>query len=69
MTVSDSDSRSEARWQAFIDALVADHELLTERIRESIRAGLPAYRTVSDKELDWGVWIDIHGTLTAARAG
>ena len=67
--MSDSDSRSEARWQAFIDALVADHELLTERIRESIRAGLPAYRTVSDKELDWGVWIDIHGTLTAARAG
>ena len=69
MTVSDSDSRSQARWEAFIDALVADRELLTERIRKSIRAGLPAYRTVSDGELDWGFRIDLDNTLRAAQAG
>lgn len=69
MTVSDSDSRSQARWEAFIDALVADRELLTERIRDSIRAGFPAYRTVSDREFDWGFWIDFDSTLRAARAG
>jgi hypothetical protein len=67
--VSDSDSGSQARWEAFIDALIADRELLTERIRKSIRAGLPAYRTVSDRELDWGFRIDLDGTLRAARAG
>jgi hypothetical protein len=69
VTVPDSDSRSEARWEAFIDALVADRELLTERIRTSIRAGLPAYRTVSDGELDWGFRTDLDRTLRAARAG
>lgn len=69
MTASDSDSGSQARWEAFIDALVADRELLTERIRANIRAGLPAYRTVSDRELDWGFRIDLDGTLRAARAG
>jgi hypothetical protein len=67
--VSDSDSGSQARWEAFIDALVADREPLTERIRANIRAGLPAYRTVSDRELDWGFRIDLDGTLRAARAG
>jgi hypothetical protein len=67
--VSDSDTASQARWEAFIDALVADRELLTERIRANIRAGLPAYRTVSDRELDWGFRIDLDGTLRAARAG
>jgi hypothetical protein len=69
VTVSDSDSGSQARWEAFIDALVADREPLTERIRKSIRAGLPAYRKVSDRELDWGFRIDLDGTLRAARAG
>ena len=67
--VSDSDSGSQARWEAFIDALVADRELLTGRIRESIRAGLPAYRRVSDRELDWGFRIDLDGVLRTARAG
>src|SRR5580704_14703207 len=67
--VSDSDSGSQARWEAFIDALVADRELLTERIRANLRAGLPAYRKVSDRELDWGFRIDLDGTLGAARAG
>ena len=69
MTVSSSDSRSQARWEAFIDALVADRELLTERIRKSIRAGLPAYRTVSDRELDWGFRTDLDRTLRTAQAG
>jgi len=69
VTVSDSDSRSQARWEAFIDALVADRELLTERIGNSIRAGLPVYRTVSDREFDWGFRIDLDITLRAARAG
>jgi PucR C-terminal helix-turn-helix domain len=69
VTVSDSDSRSQARWEAFIDALVADRELLTERIRKSVRAGLPAYRTVSDGELDWGFRTDLDRTLRAAQAG
>jgi len=66
---ADSDSDSQARWEAFIDALVADRELLTERIRANIRTGLPAYRTVSDRELDWGFRIDLDGTLRTARAG
>jgi PucR-like helix-turn-helix protein len=66
---SDSDSGSQARWEALIDALVADGELLTERIRESLRAGLPVYRRVPDRELEWGFRIDLEGTLTAARAG
>ena len=69
MTVSDSDSDSQARWEAFIDALVADREPLTERIRQSIRTGLPTYRNVSDRELDWGFRIDLDSTLRAARAG
>jgi PucR C-terminal helix-turn-helix domain len=67
--VSDSDIDSQARWEAFIDALVADREPLTERIRKGLRAGLPAYRSVSDRELDWGFRIDLDGTLRAARAG
>jgi hypothetical protein len=69
VTVSDSDSGSQARWKAFVDALVADRELLIERIRKSIRASLPSYRRVSDGELDWGFRIDLDGTLTTARAG
>jgi PucR C-terminal helix-turn-helix domain len=69
VTVPDSDSRSQARWETIIDALVADRELLTERTRKSIRASLPAYRTVSDREFDWGFWIDFDGTLRVARAG
>jgi PucR C-terminal helix-turn-helix domain len=66
---SEEDSRSQPRWESFIDALVADRELMTERIRENIRAQLPAYRRVSDKELDWGFRIDLDGTLRTARAG
>jgi hypothetical protein len=67
--VSETDSSPQARWESFIDALVADRELMIERIRENIRAQLPAYRQVSDEELDWGFRIDLDSTLTAARAG
>ncbi len=69
MRISDADSGSQARWQAFVDALVADRDLLTERIRTNIRATLPAYRKVADKELDWGFRIDLDSTLRTARAG
>jgi hypothetical protein len=67
--VVDTDSGSQARWEAFLDALIADRELLTKRVRESIRAQLPAYRLVGDRELDWGFRIDLDGTLISARAG
>jgi hypothetical protein len=66
---SHADSSSQARWGSFLDALVADRELMIEQIRNSIRAQLPAYRRVSDKELDWGFRIDLESTLTSARAG
>jgi hypothetical protein len=67
--VVDTDSGSQARWEAFLDALIADRELLTKRVRESIRAQRPAYRLVGDRELDWGFRIDLDGTLISARAG
>ena len=67
--VADTDSGSQARWEAFLDALIADRELLTKRVRENIRAQLPAYRLVGDRELDWGFRIDLDGTLISARAG
>ncbi len=66
---ADPDSSSQARWESFIDALVADRDLMTERIRENIRVQLPVYRRVSDKELDWGFRIDLDSTLASARAG
>jgi PucR C-terminal helix-turn-helix domain len=64
-----TDDDSEARWESFLDALMADHELLTRRIRENIRTQLPGYRLVSDRELDWGFRIDLESTLISARAG
>ncbi len=67
--VADTDSGSQARWEVFLDALIADRELLTKRVRENIRAQLPAYRLVGDRELDWGFRIDLDGTLISARAG
>jgi len=60
--VSDSISGSQARWEAFIDALIADRELLTERIRKSIRAGLPAYR-----KSQTGSWTGAFGSISTVR--
>jgi hypothetical protein len=65
----DGDSSSQDHWQLFLDALIADRELLTQRVRESIRPRLPAYRRVGDKELEWGFRLDLDAVLTAARAG
>ncbi|HWE32128.1 MAG TPA: helix-turn-helix domain-containing protein [Solirubrobacteraceae bacterium] len=67
--VADTDSGSQTQWESFLAALIDDRELLTKRIRERIRAQLPAYRLVSDRELDWGFRIDIDSTLISARAG
>lgn len=67
--VADTDSGSQARWAAFVEALIADRDLLTKRIRVNLREQLPAYRLVSDRELDWGFRIDLDSTLIAARAG
>jgi PucR C-terminal helix-turn-helix domain len=64
-----TDSNSDPQWEAFLAALISNRELLTKRIREQIRARLPAYRLVSDRELDWGFRIELDGTLTSARAG
>jgi hypothetical protein len=64
-----TDSNSDPQWEAFLTALISDRELLTKRIREQIRAQLPAYRLVSDRELDWGFRIELDSTLTSARAG
>jgi PucR C-terminal helix-turn-helix domain len=64
-----SDDDSQARWESFLDALMADRELLTKRIRRNIRTELPGYRLVSDRELDWGFRIDLDSTLISARAG
>jgi PucR-like helix-turn-helix protein len=64
-----TDDDSQARWESFLDALMADRELLTKRIRENIRTQLPGYRLVSDRELDWGFRIDLDSTLISARAG
>lgn len=66
---ADRDSSSQARWESLLDALVADRDLMTQRIRENIRANLSAYRRVSDQELDWGFRIDLDSTLASARAG
>jgi len=60
---------SQERWESFLAALIADRDLLTKRIRENIRTQLPAYRLVSDRELDWGFRIDLESTLISARAG
>lgn len=60
---------SQERWESFLDALVAGRDLLIKRIREGIRAQLPGYRLVSDRELDWGFRIDLDSTLISARAG
>ena len=51
MTVSDSDSGSQARWEAFIDALVADRELLTQRIRK-ISEGLVDFSRVRKQHME-----------------
>ena len=67
--VTDADTGSQARWESFLAALMADRDLLTKRIRERIRAQLPGYRLVSDRELDWGFRIDLDSTLISARAG
>jgi hypothetical protein len=64
-----SDDDSQARWESFLDALMADRDLLTSRIRDGIRTQLPGYRLVSDGELDWGFRIDLDSTLVSARAG
>ncbi len=67
--MADTDTASHARWESFLDALTADRDLLTKRIREGLRAQLPRYRLVSDRELDWGFRIDLDSTLISARAG
>jgi hypothetical protein len=60
---------SQERWESLIDALIADLELLTRRVRDGLRAELPAYRLVSDDDLNWGFRIDLESTLRSARAG
>jgi len=65
----DEDSSSQDRWELFLDALIADLELLTQRVRDSIRPQIPAYRRVGDRELEWGFRLDLGAVLTAARAG
>jgi PucR C-terminal helix-turn-helix domain len=67
--VIESESNLPSRWEAFLRALIADRELLTDRIRDQIRAQLPAYRLVSDKELEWGFRIELDRTLSTARSG
>jgi hypothetical protein len=67
--VTEADTGSQARWGAFLEALIADRDLLTKRIRVNLREQLPAYRLVSDRELDWGFRIDLDSTLIAAREG
>jgi hypothetical protein len=65
----EEDSSSQDRWELFLDALIRDRELLTERVREGIRLQIPAYRRVGDRELEWGFRLDLDAVLTSARAG
>jgi hypothetical protein len=65
----DEDSSSQDHWESFLDALIADRELLTQRVRDSIRPRLAAYRRVGDRELEWGFRLDLDAVLTSARAG
>lgn len=60
---------SQERWESLIDALIADLDLLTKGVRDGLRAELPAYRLVSDDDLNWGFRIDLESTLASARAG
>ena len=58
------------RWEAFLDALIADRELLTERIRdEHPRAASPPTGRSRTGSSTGAFGIDLDSTLTAARAG
>jgi hypothetical protein len=58
---------SQARWESLIDALLADRDLLAERICKEMRDQLPSYRRFSDEELMPGIRLEFQSGLEAAR--
>ena len=63
------DDDSQARWESFLDALMADRELLTKRIRENIRPELPGYRLVASTYASspLGFWFSIQSRRPRSR--
>ncbi|MGQ0467093.1 MAG: PucR family transcriptional regulator [Sporichthyaceae bacterium] len=58
-----------ATWDALFDALLADRDVLTARVRGQMQNQLPAYARLSAESLDPVVWGEISGLVQLARAG
>jgi hypothetical protein len=56
-------------WDALFDALLAEHEEISRRVREVLQAELPAYRSLPVDALDADVRIEVERVLGSARAG
>src|SRR5436309_3049295 len=56
-------------WDALFDALLAEHEEISRRVREALQAELPAYRSLPVDALDADVRIEVERVLGSARAG
>src|SRR5439155_10459760 len=56
-------------WDALFDALLAEHEEISRRVREALQAQLPAYRSLPVDALDADVRIEVERVLGSARAG
>jgi hypothetical protein len=56
-------------WDALFDALLAEHEEISRRVREVLQAELPAYRSLPLAALDADVRIEVERVLGSARAG
>jgi hypothetical protein len=62
-------SGARATWDVLFDALIADRELLAQRVREAFQEQLLSYRGVPVQLLDREVGIQVERVLESARAG
>lgn len=58
-----------ATWDALFDALVADNEAISSRIREQLQEQMPAYRGVPAELLDPDIRLEVERVLRSARSG
>jgi PucR C-terminal helix-turn-helix domain len=60
---------STSRWEALLDEIIADRVDLAQRIRKQIRAQLPGYAPVADRDLDGDFSLELDAAVRAARGG
>jgi hypothetical protein len=56
-------------WDALFDALLGEHEMLSRRVRETLQAELPVYRSLPREELEADVRLEVERVIRSARAG